>query len=490
MTVTKTMLLAGATALFVSGASWCGLQYYAPARSAQAVLPALPVSYQRDAAGYGDLITRVSLSVVTVEVEQQGGTLAQADTDDQAPFGDMFRRFFDNQGPRFGQGLPGPQKVAGLGSGFVVDAQGDIVTNNHVIADATTIKVMLCNGKELPARLVGTDPATDLAVIHADGLNSPALPLANSDAVRVGDAVIALGNPFGLGQTATTGIISARGRALGDGPYVDYLQTDAAINRGNSGGPLLNAAGQVVGVNSAIYSPNGGSVGVGFAIPSNTVRQISGQLIKSGSVTRGYLGVTVQPVTPEIADALGLPDAKGALVANVKSDGPSAGRLQPGDVILAFDGHPIKDSRDLPRLTASLGQGRQAKLEVLREGAHRTVAVALGTVDQGPPKQAAELTTSHDRLGATVAMLDNDTRQQLNVPASVDGVVITSLKPDGSAAEAGLQVGDVIERVGGHHIASPADVRAGLKNSRGDTALLLIYRDGQESFVAASLGHG
>lgn len=489
MATLKTMLLAGATALVVSGASWYGLQHYAPSAGSRSVLPALPVSYQRDAAGYGALVSRISSSVVTVEVEQQEPALAMSDTNDLTPFGELFRRFFGDQGPGLSQGLPGPQKASGLGSGFIVDAQGDIVTNNHVVADASKIKVMLEDGRELPARLVGADPGTDLAVIHVDGLSSPALTLANSDTVRVGDAVLALGNPFGLGQTATTGIISARGRALGDGPYVDYLQTDAAINRGNSGGPLINASGQVVGVNTAIYSPNGGSVGVGFAIPSNTVRQISEQLIKSGSVTRGYLGVTVQPVTPEIADALGLPDAEGALVANVKSDGPSAGKLLPGDVILAFAGHPIKDSRDLPRLTASIGQGKQAKLDVLREGVHRTVAVELGVLDLGPPKQTVERVASHDRLGATVALLDSDTRQQLNVPASVDGVVITSIKPGGSAAEAGLKAGDVIERIGRRGAASPADVRAGLKDSKSDTALLLIYREGQESFVAVPLGH-
>ncbi len=295
-----------------------------------------------------DLVARVSPAVVTVlatQEEQQAD--ASSDQMDpfgpNSPFGEFFRRFGMPEG-----GMPAPQphgehpQGMALGSGFVIDHDGYIVTNNHVVDHADSLKVRMSDDREFDATVVGTDEQTDLALIKIDAGNLPQLALGDSDAMRVGEDVIAVGNPFGLGGTVTRGIVSAKARDINAGPYVDFIQTDAAINRGNSGGPLLNMEGDVIGVNSAIYSPNGGSVGVGFAIPSNTVKTVVAQLRSSGSVERGWLGVSIQNVTPEIAAAIGLEDPHGALVADVVADGPSAGKLETGDVILSFDGKRVE----------------------------------------------------------------------------------------------------------------------------------------------------
>ena len=381
-----------------------------------------------------------------------------------------------------------------LGSGFVIDHDGYIVTNNHVVDKADEVKVKLSDNREFDAKVIGTDPQSDLALIKVDAGNLPELPLGDSDKVRVGETVVAVGNPFGLGGTVTKGIVSAMARDINSGPYVDFIQTDAAINRGNSGGPLLNMEGQVIGVNSAIYSPNGGSVGVGFAIPSDTVQSVIAQLRSSGSVQRGWLGVTIQDVTPEIAAAIGLDDPHGALVADVVDGGPSAGKLETGDVILSFDGKTVKSSHELPKLVAAAAPESEVSMEVLRQGKDQTIGFKLGRFDadrvaslEPGANKGSDAGHASDRLGATLAPLTPDARAQLGLDDSVDGAVITSLDGAGAAADAGLEVGDVILKVGNVAVHTPADVEQALHANKGDAALLQIDRGGSRIFVGVRL---
>jgi len=340
--------------------------------------------------------------------------------------------------------------------------------------------------------VMGTDQQTDLALLKIDAKDLPELKLGDSDAVRVGEDVIAVGNPFGLGGTVTRGIVSAMARDIDAGPYVDFIQTDAAINRGNSGGPLLNLEGEVIGVNSAIYSPNGGSVGVGFAIPSNTVKTVIGQLEDKGSVSRGWLGVSIQNVTPEIAAAIGMKDEKGALVSEVIADGPSKGVLKTGDVILAFDGKPVDSSRELPKLVAAATPDSTVKIDVLRQGKEETVSLTLGKFDDtrsasndtGDQPQAS---AASDKLGATLEPLTPTAREQLGLDDDAVGAVITSLDGKGRAADAGLQVGDVILQVGDTAVRSPHDVDRAIDASKSDAVLLQIERHGAKIFVGIKL---
>jgi serine protease Do len=444
-----------------------------------------------------DLVERTSPSVVTVlatrdATESMQGMPEGSPFGEGSPFEEFFRRFGmpDGNMPMPRQSPERPDGVA-LGSGFVVDHDGYIVTNNHVVDDAESVKVRLSDEREYDAEVIGTDPQTDLAVIKIDEVNLPELPLGDSDAVRVGEDVIAVGNPFGLGGTVTRGIVSAMARDIQAGPYVDIIQTDAAINHGNSGGPLLNLEGEVIGVNSAIYSPNGGSVGVGFAIPSNTVQTIVAQLKSGGSVERGWLGVTIQNVTPEIAAAIGLDDPHGALVADVMADGPSAGKLETGDVILNFDGQRVESSRELPRLVAATAPDADVKLDILRQGEEQTIDFKLGRLDA--ERMAAAETgesddgTASERLGATLAAITPAARAQLNLEDAVEGVVITSLEGSGRAADAGLEVGDVILQVGDAAVRSPADVDHALRASKTDAVLMQIERNGSKIFVGVRL---
>jgi serine protease Do len=379
-----------------------------------------------------------------------------------------------------------------LGSGFVMEDDGYIVTNNHVVDNADSVKVRLADQREFDAEVVGTDKQTDLALLKIDAENLPELALGDSDDVRVGEDVIAVGNPFGLGGTVTRGIVSAIARDIDAGPYVDFIQTDAAINRGNSGGPLLDLDGEVIGVNSAIYSPNGGSVGVGFAIPSNTVKMVVDQLKDDGEVERGWLGVQIQTVTPEIATAIGLDEPKGALVADVVPDSPSAGSLEVGDVILAFDGKPVASSRELPKLVAAAEPDAKVAIEVLRQGKDETVELKLGRFDD-TRMAAAETGAEHeqgaasDRLGATLAPITPTAREQLGLDEDVSGVVITSLDGKGHAADAGLEVGDVILSVGDTEVRTPGDVERALHATKADAVLMQIDRHGARIFVGVRL---
>ncbi len=449
-----------------------------------------------------DLVARVSPAVVTVLATQNGdGEQQMAGAPEGSPFGqgspfdEFMRRFGIPNGPQGPQGgqqpeQEHPQGVA-LGSGFVIDHDGYIVTNNHVVDHAESVKVRMSDDREFDAKIIGTDKQTDLALIKIDAGNLPELPLGDSQHLRVGDDVIAVGNPFGLGGTVTRGIVSAMARDINAGPYVDFIQTDAAINRGNSGGPLLNLEGQVIGVNSAIYSPNGGSVGVGFAIPSNTVQTVVAQLRSSGSVERGWLGVTIQNVSPEIASALGLDTPHGALVSDIVPDGPSVGKLETGDVILSFDGKPVDSSRELPKLVAATAPDANVKVEVLRAGSNKTIDFQLGRF-KDQQVASAETGTNEDgtasaKLGATLATITPTAREQLQLDESVNGVVITSLEGNGLAAGAGLEVGDVILQVGSTKVTSPSDVDHAIKDTKTDAVLLQIERQGARIFVGVKL---
>jgi serine protease Do len=446
--------------------------------------------------GYADLVEKVSPTVVTVLVTGEAPERRAAlGGSDDLPFGTPFDELFR----RFGVPAPGSRGEAapqrGLGSGFILDAAGYIVTNDHVVQNAAAIKVRLADDTELDARLVGADPKTDLALLKVDADRPlPQVVLGDSDRTRVGEAVIAVGNPFGLGDTVTSGIISARGRDIDSGPYVDYFQTDAAINRGNSGGPLFNARGEVIGVNTAIFSPNGGSVGVGFAIPSNVVGQVAGALKEHGAVARGWLGVTIQPLTRELAEATGVDGTKGALVADVAAKSPADGKLQPGDVIVGFAGKPVESVRDLPKLVAATPAGEQVRVDFHRDGTRRSVDVVVVDLDD-PGATLARADLRGDRkeggsakLGATVAPLSAVARRQLGLDEDVQGVVITSVERDGAAARAGLRAGDVIDRVSGREVRSVADLEAGLESTHTPSALLRVNRRGAQSFVGVRLG--
>jgi serine protease Do len=439
-----------------------------------------------------DLVARTSPSVVTVLSTQETGPGMQG-----LPFGpgSPFEEFFRHFGlPEGATPFPMPEQpqgrqAVGLGSGFVIEQDGYIVTNNHVVEDAASVKIRLADEREFDAEVIGTDPQTDLALVKIDADGLPVLPLGDSDAVRVGEDVIAVGNPFGLGGTVTRGIVSAMARDINAGPYVDFIQTDAAINRGNSGGPLLNLQGEVIGVNSAIYSPNGGSVGVGFAVPSTTVKAVVAQLRSSGAVERGWLGVQIQNVSPDIATALGLDAPRGALVADVVETGPSVGKLEVGDVILAFNGEPVDSSRELPKLVAAAAPDASVKIDILRDGREQTIDFTLGRFET---EQVVATSTGRDgsassRLGATLAPITPEARAQLQLDEDVRGVVITSLDGSGVAAEADLQVGDVILQVGNTPVETPADVDRVLKATSTDAVLLQIERGGNRLFVGVRL---
>jgi serine protease Do len=449
-------------------------------------------------AAVADLVERVSPAVVTVYTTQV------ADAGDEAegqpfslPEGSPFEEFFKRFGSPDGiPGMPMPDQDSprqGLGSGFVFDADGYIITNHHVVDGATDVKVRFADQVDHEAKVIGSDAQSDLALlkIESDG-ELPHLTLGDSDRIRVGEDVVAVGNPFGLGGTVTRGIVSAVGRDINAGPYVDFIQTDAAINRGNSGGPLFDMSGNVIGVNSAIYSPSGGNVGVGFAIPSNIVKEVVAQLKENGSVSRGWLGVAIQTVTPDIATAIGLDEAKGALVASVVEDSPSEGNLETGDVILTFGGKPVDSSRDLPKLVAATPAGSAVEIGVMRGGKHETVEVSVGELPAERLAMNTAAPSGHDpaaseKLGATVAALSSEARQSLGIDESVNGAVVTSLKSGGAASDAGLRVGDVIIRVGDTPVASAQELDSALAQAREDTALLLVNRRGSQIFMSVKV---
>jgi len=426
---------------------------------------------------------------VHVSAEETGGITifgGQGPGENILPPGSPFEFFFR----QFGQ--PGldtrPHLVQAQGSGFFISSDGYILTNNHVVDHAKNVKVKTVEGKTYPAKVVGTDAKTDLAVLKVDSTSRfPFVTFADTPP-RIGDWVLAVGNPFGLGGTVTAGIVSAEGRDIGSGPYNDYLQIDAPVNKGNSGGPTFNLQGQVVGVNTAIYSPSGGSVGIAFDIPAETAKTVARELESKGVVTRGWIGVTVQPVTHEIADSLNLKQAKGALVDEVQGGGPAAKvGLKAGDVILSFDGTAIADSRDLARKVAAENPGKAVSLQVWRNGSEQTLGLTVAALPSEPAAWAAQSEAGQPRLGLSLAPAGQV------AGAGSEGVVVVSVDPEGAAAEKGIQPGDVILDVGGKRVSTPREVSSDLEGAAKDgrhAVLLRVRSAAGTHFVAVPLAQG
>jgi serine protease Do len=461
----------------------------ASAATAVATVPAsAPPAPAQAAPGFADVVARVMPAVVNISTTRAAEEISAPSP--QAPPGspleEMLRRFFEMQ-----RGAPHGETHA-LGSGFIVDPAGYVVTNNHVIDGADEIVVVLQDGSKLPAKLVGRDEKTDLALLKVDaGKPLPSVAFGDSDAARVGDWVVAVGNPFGLGGTVTAGIVSARGRDLNAGPFDDFLQIDAPINPGNSGGPTFNVEGEVIGVNTAISTPNGGSVGIGFAVPSGLARQVVAQLRENGHVDRAWLGVSIQQVTPELARALDLGEPRGALVAEVSADSPAAkAGLKHGDVIVSFDGQPVKTAHDLPRLVAEADTGAALPIDVWRDGGKVELKASLAAKAPERVAEADQPAAENHSLGLALSSITPPTRRQLDIPEQVKGVLVTGVKPGSAAAETGIRPGDVIEQVGRKPVASPgevADAVRGAKHDKRDTVLVLVNRGGQERFLAIPL---
>jgi serine protease Do len=440
---------------------------------------------------FADLVARVKPAVVSITVRMRADAVEQsADDEDVGPGAGGSQRGLRAQGQA--------KFVEARGSGFLVSADGTIVTNNHVVENAKSVSVTLDDGTVLPARVVGRDPRSDLAVLRVKSADKlPWLELGDSGQIRPGQWVIAVGNPYGLGGSVTAGIVSARGRDIGSGPYDNFIQVDAPINRGNSGGPLLTQDGRVVGVNTAILSPTGGSIGIGFAIPADMVKNVVAQLEKDGHVVRGYVGIDTQTIDADLAKAMHLggashPESLGALVAGVEPDGPAAkAGVQPGDVVRGVNGKPIATPRDLAAAIANIHPGDQASLDLLRDGDKRTIDLKVAALpsSQAAPDDAAAPSGSAS-VGLALAPLSPEIRDQLDIPARVQGAIIAAVRPGSPADQAGLQRGDIIVGVGNHAVTSVNEATAAIrKQSGGDQTLALrVLRDGHSGFVAVPLG--
>lgn len=470
-----------------------GAHLYNPVLATQASNDALNTTNQFQLPGsFADLVESVKPAVVNISISGTAKGFEKNMPQFRFPEGsemdEFFKRFFD-QMPRKGE--RGGRKMQSLGSGFIVDAEGHVVTNNHVVNNADEITVILDDGTELDAKLVGTDKKTDLALLKVESdKDLPYVTFGNSERSRVGDWVIAIGNPFGLGGTTTTGIISARGRDINSGPLDDFIQVDAPINRGNSGGPLFNTKGDVIGVNTAIFSPNGGNVGIGFAIPAEIAQSVITQLKETGMVQRGWLGVHIQTVSEEIADSLDMDRAEGALVTQVVSDSPAeeAG-LEAGDVILNFDGEPVGKLKDLPRLVANTPGNTKVTIDVWRDGKEKTLRTTIAASEENAKvlSKADEEEKSEAKLGLALAPLTDEHRNRYRIDEEVSGVIIVDVEQDSPAADKGIRRGDIILRVGDEDVSSPDDVIENVKRAKkenGKAVLILIHRDGQERFVA------
>ena len=451
-----------------------------------------------------DAVVNISTSQ-KVDSRQGGGGGAMPQLPPGSPFEEFFEEFFKN---RRGQGdnqnrERTPRRVNSLGSGFIIDASGLVVTNNHVISDADEINVVLNDGAKLKAEIVGRDQKTDMALLRVkpEGRQLKAVKFGDSERLRLGEWVIAIGNPFGLGGTVTAGIVSARNRDINSGPYDNYIQTDASINRGNSGGPLFNLDGEVIGVNTAIISPSGGSIGIGFAVPSKTAIAVIDQLRNFGETRRGWLGVRIQQVTDDIADSLGMKGARGALVAGVDERGPAkpAG-IEPGDVIVKFDGREIKEMRDLPRVVADTPVGKDVEVVVVRKGKEENKTVKLGRLEDGEKAMQAAAKSGEPQddksvvkktLGLDLANLTDELRKRHKIKDSVKGVVVTGVDPGSSAAEKRLSAGDVIVEVAQEPVTSADAVQKRIdqlkKEGRKSALLLVANTEGELRFVALSL---
>jgi len=471
-------------------------------RFAESAFAATPTSQtQQGPNGFADLVSKVKPAVISVRVQldetPDANMLSRNGENENLPNdfrGTPFERFFQQFGEGNGPQMQRHQLITGVGSGFFISADGYAVTNNHVVDHAKTVQVTTDDGKTYTAKVIGTDPKTDLALIKVQGGSDFAYVNFETKMPRIGDWVVAVGNPYGLGGTVTAGIVSAEGRDIGSGPYDNYLQIDAPINKGNSGGPTFDTNGNVVGVNTAIYSPSGGSIGIGFDVPAATAKAVIAQLKDKGVVTRGWLGVQVQPVSAGIAESLGLKKAAGALVDEAKPDTPAAkAGIQPGDVITAVNGNPIKDSRELAREISGMGPGSSAKLDILRKGEQKTIDVTLATMPSDHQKQANANAGSEDNgptrgvphLGLSVAPASEV------AGAGSTGVVITGVDPEGPAAEHGLKSGDVILDVAGRSIGNVSELRSALSDAKSGgkhDVLMRVKSANNTHYVAVPIG--
>lgn len=444
---------------------------------------------------FADLADQISPSVVniTTSTTVASRTGPGPIVPEGSPFEDFFREFQDRQGPN-GQR---PRRSSALGSGFVISEDGYIITNNHVIDGADEILIEFFSGDELPAEVIGTDPNTDIALLKVESEDPlPFVSFGDSDLMRVGDWVMAMGNPLGQGFSVSAGIVSARNRAL-SGTYDDYIQTDAAINRGNSGGPLFNMEGDVIGVNTAILSPNGGSIGIGFAMSSAVVTRVVAQLQEFGETRRGWLGVRIQDVTPDVAEAMELEDSRGALVTDVPTGPAEDAGMQAGDVILSFDGAEVEDTRGLVRRVGNTAVGKAVEVIVFRDGDNETLTVTLGRREEaeGAVPAAAtpaepEAPVTKEVLGLTLTEIDDEVRDGMDLDASIEGLVVTEVDEASEAFEKGLRAGDVITEAGQNRVTSISELEeriAAAEEAGRKSFLLLIRRGGDPRFVALAL---
>ena len=439
---------------------------------------------------YAPIVKKVAPAVVKIETTS---TVKGASMQQFPGFDDPFwRRFFGDQFGQNGQNLPphqfSPRREHGLGSGVIITKDGYVLTNNHVVDHANEVKVTLQDGREFTAKVIGRDPKSDIAVVKIDAKDLPTVPMADSDKVQVGDVVLAVGNPFGVGQTVTEGIVSAKDRGnMGIEDYEDFIQTDAAINPGNSGGALVDIDGRLIGINTAILSRTGGSQGVGFAVPSDLAHNVMDSLIKYGHVTRGYLGVMIQDVTPTLAKEFKLKDSTGALVGDVVPDGPAAkAGLKDGDVVLEFNGKNVTDSRSLKFAVGETKPGTSVPMKIWRDGSTKTLDIMIKQLPGSEQLAQTGNESSHDTgtlNGVAVSDLDQDMRQQFNLPANVKGAVITEVKSESAAAEAGLKPGEVIQEINHHPVKSADDAIRLTENATDKHTLLRVWDNGGSHYV-------
>ena len=471
-------LIVGSTLCVLVGVGvTAAIEHHSAGRIVQ-VAGAASADAPRNLPDFANLAKKIGPSVVNVSTTQ----VRKGPQNRPSPFGgddptsQFWERFFGGRVPR------GPQRQTGLGSGFIIDGNGTILTNYHVVDGAQKIAVTLSDGKNYDAKVIGKDQKSDIAVIKIDpGRDLPAVTFGDSDRLEVGEWVMAIGNPFGLDHTVTSGIVSAKGRHIGAGPYDNFIQTDASINPGNSGGPLINLRGEVVGINTAIFSQSGGNIGIGFAIPTNSIKELLPQLKDKGKVVRGYLGTTVQKITPEIADSLGLKQSKGALVAEVQKGSPAerAG-VKLGDIIIEFDRKEIKDSTDLPALVARVTPGTTVQVKILRDGKEVTTPLTVGEMKENEVIASAQ----EGDLGLTVQPVTPEIAQSLGLDRA-EGLVITEVKPGSAADEAGLRAGDLIAQINRRPVKNLAEYnREMARNEKGKSVLLLVRRGQSSLFLA------